>query len=168
VRAPISNVTLHTGESVSLESLYKQGGLVLNFLRHLGCVFCREQIAELRKVASDRLVMVSMADVTATASFRDKMESPQAYISDPNKGLYEQFGLKKGTFGQVMGSGTISRGLRALARGHGLGKPVGDPLMLAGTFLINRSGEVVYSHFAASASDSLPGSEIAKLLEREI
>lgn len=164
MRAPLQVVTLHTGETVDLCQLYSERPLVLVFLRHFGCIFCREQIAELRKYPNENIVFVSMGTIKEAADFRAKMECPQVIISDPGKQLYDAFGLRKGGVGQILNSQVMRRSFRLLAQGQRQGMPTNDPFILAGVFRVDIDGEVSYSHFSKDASDNLPGEEIVALL----
>lgn len=164
VKAPLVTVTLNDGTSRDLAELYKERPVALVFLRHFGCIFCREQIAQLRSYPEANIVFVSMAKVEETNNFREKMEAPQLMISDPLKTVYEQFGLKRGSFSQMFNSTTFKRGFEAMSGGNRVGAPVGDPWMLAGTFIINTKGEVVFSHFSRDASDNLSGEMIVQKL----
>jgi hypothetical protein len=164
VVAPLVVVTLHSGESVELESLYRDRPLALVFLRHFGCIFCREQITQLRGFPNENVVLVAMGKVQETSDFREKMESPQLFISDPNKSLHELFGLRRGSFTQMFNPTTFKRGFAASKMGNKVGSPVGDPWMLAGTFIIQCNGELSFSHYSRDASDNLTGETIIELL----
>jgi peroxiredoxin len=164
VLAPLITVTLHDGRSVELSELYRDRPVALVFLRHFGCIFCREQITQLRSFPNENIVLVSMAKIDDCKDFRERMESPQRMISDPLKTVYEQFGLKRGSFTQMFNSTTFKRGFEAMSSGNRVGAPVGDPWMLAGTFIINTDGEVVFSHFSRDASDNLSGEMIVQKL----
>ena len=66
-------------------------------------------------------------------------------VSDESRGLYAAFSLKRGTAGQLFGARVWMAGLKAALLGHGVGAPVGDPLMLSGWFLVEH-GEVLWGH----------------------
>jgi hypothetical protein len=99
------------------------------------------------------------------ADFKRKMEIPQAIISDPNKLLYEAFGLRRGSFGQIFNPTLTRKSIRLMGRGQRLGLIKHDPWMMAGVFRIEQDGDVSYSHFATDISDNLSGSAIAQLLK---
>lgn len=48
-QAPDAVLTDTDGNSVTLSSYWKVKPTVILFLRHFGCPFCREQVANLRK-----------------------------------------------------------------------------------------------------------------------
>jgi peroxiredoxin len=161
VRAPYAIVNLDSGESVGLETLYQDRPLALVFMRHYGCVFCREQLASLREFKDENIVLVGMGDQKETAEFRRRMEVPQKMISDPTKTLFQQFGLRRASFGQFVNPRVVKRGISALRAGHREGLPNADPFQLAGVFILNQDGEVLFEHRSSDASDTLLGPAIA-------
>jgi hypothetical protein len=165
MQAPHTVVTLDSGETKDLSDFYKEKPLILVFLRHFGCIFCREQIAELRQFKTENIVLVGMGRVQETKDFKQKMEIPQRIISDPNKLLYDGFGLRRGSFGQVFNPTLVSKSIRLMQGGHRAGMLKADPWMLAGVFRIEQDGEVSFSHYASDISDNLSGPEIAQLLK---
>ncbi len=64
-------------------------------------------------------------------------------VSDPDKVLYQGFGLTRGRLTQLFGPSVWMAGFRALREGHGGGRPQGDPLMMSSWFLV-RDGAVVW------------------------
>ncbi len=127
----------------------KRRPILLVFLRHLGCTFCREALADLgarrrdiAKLGAD-IVLVHMADEAAWAPFisRSGLQDATA-IADPEKKLYRAFELKRGTVGQLFGWRVWLRGIRAgILRGHGLNIPRQDPWQMPGVFLL-KDGEI--------------------------
>ena len=161
MRAPYAIVNLDSGESVNLDSLYADRPLALVFMRHYGCIFCREQLASLREFKDDNIILVGMGDQKDTVEFKRRMEVPQPIISDPTKALFQQFGLRRASFGQFVNRRVVTRGVNALRAGHREGIPNADPLQLAGIFILNTDGEVVFEHRSTDSSDNLLGPQIA-------
>jgi hypothetical protein len=64
-------------------------------------------------------------------------------VSDPDQQLYSALGLGRGRLGQLFGPRVLLAGLKA--RRFGVGKPVGDPLVMSGWFLVE-GGRVVWEH----------------------
>lgn len=164
MQAPLTVVTLDSGETKDLSEFYKEKPLILVFLRHFGCIFCREQIAELRQFKTENIVLVCMGRIQEAADFKRKMEIPQPMVSDPNKLLYEAFGLRRGSFGQVLNPTLARKSIRLLKGGHRAGLLKHDPWMMAGVFRVEQDGEVSFSHFASDISDNLSGAAIVQLL----
>ncbi len=90
--------------------------------------------------------------------FADRWPEARA-VSDPDKLLYRAFGLARGSVGQLLGPGVWRAGWRAFRAGHGVGRPVGDPLMMSGWFLV-RDGRVVWSDLHEHAGAERPYAEL--------
>ena len=66
-----------------------------------------------------------------------------AWIADGDAALNEAFERPKGSLWQLFGPRVWLHGLRALRRGHRLGKMGKDPLRMPGLFVV-RGGRVLY------------------------
>jgi peroxiredoxin len=158
----ILRMALHrkTNYGVTLDELSRMSPVLLVFLRHAGCTFCREALADLatrkREIEENgtRLVLVHMGSEQHGSQFFEKygLESvPQ--ISDPKKNLYRAFGLRRGSLGDLFGPKVWLRGFEAAILGrHGVGRLVGDGFQMPGAFLLFH-GEVVRGYRHQSAAD---------------
>ena len=86
-----------------------------------------------------------MGSPDAGERFFDKRWPEARAVSDPTKALYAGFGLERARASQLFGLKTFVAGLKAAARGHGIGRPVGDPIMMSGWFLVAGS-DVTWEH----------------------
>ncbi len=137
---------------------------LLVFLRHFGCCFCREMVKDIR-IASEaadgpggerrypKVVFVHMASPEQGGEFFGSYWPASPAISDPDKRLYDAFGLGRGSFGQMFKPAVWACGVRALRKGHGVGRPVGDPWEMPGLFLLEPDGSIVWSHDFRHAGD---------------
>ena len=73
-------------------------------------------------------------------------------VSDPDKKFYRAFQLKQGNLGQGFGPGALACALRATAKGHRGGIPVGDPWQMPGMFLVQGEA-VLWQHDFAHIGD---------------
>ncbi len=89
------------------------------------------------------LVHLGSAD-EADAFFSKRWPEARA-VSDPNQDLYRFFGLRNGSLSQLFAPRVLYAGWQALRRGHGVGKPVGNPMRMSGWFLV-QDQEVTWSH----------------------
>ena len=80
-------------------------------------------------------------------------------VSDPEKTLFDAFGLERGSLGQLIGPRTWLAGFKA--RRHGVGLPKGDPRVLAGSFLV-RGAEVLESDLATNSASVLDLERLAR------
>ncbi|MEZ5356847.1 MAG: SelL-related redox protein [Bryobacteraceae bacterium] len=157
-----------TQRGANLASLSLLGPVLVVFIRHAGCTFCRQSLADIAESRAaieangTRIVIVHMgspAPILALLSRHGLQDLDR--IEDPDRALYRAFGLRRGSLRQLFGMKVWIRGLRAgLLDGHGIGRPDGDVRQLPGVFLLDRC-EIVRRFRPASASDRLPVAEVA-------
>lgn len=136
--------SMMTNEGSNILELSNNKPVLLVFLRHFGCTFCREALEELSnkkdKLAEDgiELVFVHMADnETADRYFKRYKLDGRPHVSDPSCDWYQKFGLVKGNFNQLFGLNVWMRGIQAgMLKGHGIGSYVGDGFQMPGVFMI--------------------------------
>lgn len=150
-----------------LRSLSDQEPVMIVFLRHFGCTFCREALQDLAKLkdritSNKRLVLVHMTDEdTAVRTLRRYGLEDLDRISDPECHLYKAFGLQRGTAKQLFGWRQWLQGVRAgLFRGHGIGTLKGDGFRMPGIFILYRSA-VLRSFYHQHASERPDYQELA-------
>ena len=138
----------------------REGPLLVVFLRHFGCTFCRETLADLAErrealaATGTTIALVHMSpDEDAGPFFARYGLADVPRVSDPTRWLYQAFGLARGRLGQLFGGPVWVRGFVAgVLRGHGVGKLQGDGLQMPGTFLV-REGRVLRAYVHRTAAD---------------
>lgn len=155
-------LTQNTGES--LAHLAEASPVLLVFLRHFGCSFCREAISDISKQRKRleknlvRIVFVHMSPDQKTAErfFRKYKLFPIDHISDPDKRFYQAFGLGRGTPAQLFGLMNWIRGFQAgVIEGHGFGyhsEELGDGFQMPGVFVLHK-GKILESFIHRNAWD---------------
>lgn len=148
-----------TQHDLTLLELSHDRELLVVFLRHAGCTFCREAVADLAaqrgqiEAAGTTPVLVHLGreqDAAAWLAGSGLEDLPR--ISDPSRELYASFELERGGFLQLFGPKVWWRGLRAAMAGHGVGKLQGDGLQMPGAFLV-RDGKIRLAYRHKSAAD---------------
>src|ERR1700690_3132613 len=90
------------GQPIRLGSLWANGPAVVVFLRHYGCIFCREHVAQLRdhepvfrnKGAS--LAAIGLGDLRYAQIFRDESGITFPLLVDERRRAYRAAGLRNG------------------------------------------------------------------------
>jgi peroxiredoxin len=135
--------------------------VLLVFLRHFGCVFCKESLNDISKkrkiIESEgiKIVLVHMADFDMADQYFKKFGIKNIeHVSDPECKYYAMFGLVKGSFSQLMGLKTWIRGFEIAATQQMLPSVarIGDGLQMPGIFLI-RDSNVIESFIHNSVAD---------------
>lgn len=155
----------------------KRQPLLVVFLRHSGCPFCRQALADLQQQRSRidangvQIVIVHMIDdPNAAHEFFAKYNLGDVpAVADSEQKLYAAFGLIRGAAGSYLGPRVWWRGLKCtLFEGHLPGKPNGDVSQLAGAFLVfcNRIVRAIRHETSADRPDYAALSEPLNELER--
>ena len=133
----------------SLLSLSRRRPRLVVCLRHLGCTFCRESLADLGRLRTrlERsgvgIVLVHPStDERAAELFDTYGLADLPRFADPDRVLYRALGLSRGRLAQVLGPRVFWRAASATLRGHLLGRKSGDVWQMPGVFLV-RNGQVV-------------------------
>ncbi|MCB0620803.1 MAG: AhpC/TSA family protein [Saprospiraceae bacterium] len=163
----LREMTTNTGEDLYKFS-YRQP-VMLVFLRHFGCIFCREALADISKRRASieeqgtQIVFVHMSENAIAERYFQRYDLDGAlHISDPECRYYAAFGLTKGTFTQLFGLQVWMRGFTAgVINGHGVGSQLGDGFQMPGVFII-REGEVREEFIHKLASDRPDYEELVK------
>lgn len=146
--ASVEMLMAHVGgnQGQSLLDTVAQGPTLVVFLRHLGCVFCRQTLSDLREAMPTlaargiSVALVHMAsDRQAELIFRLYGMENVPRFSDPDRSLYEAMGLRRVSMRELMSRELFKRGYEACVRErHAMSVPRGDPMQMPGVFLVDR------------------------------
>lgn len=159
---------LRDSQGRTLRRLTDERQTLVVLLRHSGCTFCKQALADLAKQEAE----ISRADVgvavvgmaasserLSTLGQQYGLRSP-AWVADPDRLLYRALELDRGSFLQLFGPRIWLAGVRAAFQGHGIGKLEGDGFQMPGAFVIHR-GRVIRSYRHATAADRPDLKELA-------
>lgn len=151
----------------TLKALNQEGPVLVMFIRHAGCVFCREALADLSKERNTfesqgvTLAVVHMSSPEEAAELFARYDLDDIHqFSDPTCQLYRSFGLARGSITQLLGPKIWWRGFLAWIRGNGFSSIQGDGFQLGGAFLLN-NGQIAESQLAANAAERLDLAQMA-------
>jgi len=170
-RAPDATLIDIEGNATSLSSIWTQKPIVLVFLRHLGCIFCREQIARLKsdyaafQSRGAEVVCVAQGDNKVGKAFTILFDLPfPILMCGSDLSVFKAYGLKRGTFGQLFGIDAVLHGIRAVFSGHKQGAIVGDGFQMPGIFVIDTNGVILLARRHRTAADNPDNAELLKAL----
>ena len=152
---------------VELRERWRRGPLVVMFMRHFGCAFCREHLIRMGRAAEEfdaagaEVIAIFQYSAEATRDFCASRKVPFECLGDPLREAYGEVALGRAKRKQVMSLKIARRHLTAFRQGGGFGGPKGaDMMQLPGTFVIDREGRVVFAHYAESSGDNPPVSDV--------
>ncbi len=147
-RAPLQGVMAEAlnQHGVSLLSRSMEAPQLVVFLRHFGCMFCREALAQLARdragieASGTRLVLVHMASDAEARDFFGRYDLADVdRISDPRRWLYFQLGLGRASLWHLLDLRAWWRSFSAaVLNRHGIGRLTGSALQMPGVFLVHR------------------------------
>jgi len=112
----------------------------------------RDKAVDFEK-AGARVVLVGMGPPKESEEFLKKFSIPFEMICDPDRKLYEAYGLKRmGVLGFFSPSLAL-KSLSTVAKGNLVGIPEGDVKQLAGVFIIDITGHVMFRHLSPDPAD---------------
>ncbi len=152
---------MRTQHADTVATLSMRRPVLLVFLRHFGCTFCREAMAEIAQQrdnferAGVEVVLVHMTNQEVADEYFERYQLDGiSNVSDPPCQYYRAFGLLKGNFHQLFGLQSWIRGFEAgIVQGHWVGyQQLGDGFQMPGAFAI-QDGEVQEKFVHRVASD---------------
>jgi peroxiredoxin len=172
----LENVVLndYEGHPVRLGDLWSERPAVLVFVRHFGCVFCRELAVDIHRhrdgfaEADVELAVIGHGTPAQARDFRRLQNVDLKLLVDPDRKVYELAGAKVATIGELIGPRQILRGLRAtivsrLKQGSiavHQGKIIGHAAQLGGVLVIAPDGSVRYAYLSEESGDNPPAREV--------
>ena len=161
-----------TQEPFALASLWSERPAVLVFLRHLGCMFCREYTAQLQEDLAAfqkyeaKIALINFETAEATHKFCDARSLVPSFVclSDTERNAYRAYNLSRITAGELFAPHVWARGFQAALHGHLASIPKGDPFQMPGVFVVDTSGIIQFAHRNKDAADNPPNEMVLSVL----
>ena len=156
----IASLPTSTG-GATLAELSQERPVFVVLLRHAGCTFHREALADLKAVepaieaAGARLAIVHMGAGENSIENADERYDlgETTHVADPERRVYKELGIPRGRLSQLLGWRELSRGVGAcIIERHGVGALKGDGFQLGGLALIDQ-GQAVWKRPLDRASE---------------
>jgi peroxiredoxin len=164
----------YEGHPVRLGDLWSERPAVLVFVRHFGCVFCRQMAVDIHRhrhrfeEADVELAVIGFGTAEYAREFRRMQNVDLRLLVDPDRKVYELVGAKVATLNELIGPRQILRGLRAtimsrLKQGSiavHQGKILDHAAQLGGVLVIAPDGSVRYAYLSEESGDNPPAQEV--------
>ena len=151
------------------ETLEAEPLVILYFLRHFGCIHCRyivERLHELKQTMPrfPAVIFVHMEPLEEGEAFFAERFPGARHISDPHRRLYQLFGIRRASLGDVFTTRLLGRSLKRFLAGYRQSsRPTADPRTLSGMFLL-KHGEPKWAHRAGYAGDDDKAYQMMRML----
>lgn len=117
------------------------------------------------KKAGVRVVLVGMGSPKESKEFLKRFKVPFPMICDPERKLYNVYGLKRMGLLDFFSPSLALKSLSAVAQGNLAGMPEGDVKQLAGVFIVDSSGHIRFRYLSADPADFPPAGDVLAALE---
>ena len=144
-------LTQRDANGVSISEHSHAAPMLLLFLRHVGCPFCRRTLREVQQARLDieangyTIGVVHMdSESTVNAALEKAGLADLPRFHDPDQLLYAALDVKRLPMRALFSPRTWTRGFEFGAK-YGYSWPESDPMQLPGAFLIDQ-GQVIAGH----------------------
>ena len=157
------------GGAIRLGQLWAGRTAVLVFVRHFGCIFCRQQMADVRpliepvRALGAALVVIGQGTVEEARAFSAEQAVDVQIVTDPTRQAYCAMEMRRSR-GSVLSARVFRRALRAWGRGFRQTRPAGDPFQQGGVVIIDGTGVERYVFISREAGDHPPPEDILAAL----
>ena len=110
----------------------------------------RDRLTEFPEVT---IAAVTFADSDMLAGHREHLALPFPVLADPDRHVYERFGLSRGSLHRIWNLGTMRLYAQLLRRGRKLRRPTQDTRQLGGDFVIDPDGRLAAGFWPRSPDD---------------
>ena len=134
----------------TLQANLAPDGTLLVFLRHFGCLFCREMVADLRAHAAtdgerERILFFYQGTVPEGREFFAKHWSSARAIADQPLKFYRGFDVPKTSLLRALAPAVWRSGMKTWARGH-RPEPVQRNVRQMPGFMWVQDGRIIWRH----------------------
>ena len=167
-----SLLNFKSNNNKSIAQMSEKKIVLVVFLRHFGCIFCRKLLQTLKdnKSLLDEKkidpILVTMSNSKTAQLYLNSYNIDQCdFISDSDRKLYRSFGVTRGKFYQIFGLKVWWKTfVLGVLQGYGFRRTVGDAYQMSGVFLIKES-RVLKSFMPEYISDNFDLNEFLEKLK---
>jgi hypothetical protein len=154
LESPVTGLNLAPG---TLRGQLGSGLNLIVFLRHFGCMFCRETLADMRSISESDLrfpnpLFFFQGSPTEGRAFLRRYWPQLRAVADPSAEFYSGFGIERGGLMKMFGPAVWPAKSRAESKGHRNGERSGDIWRMPGVFL-TRESDILWVHEYQHAAD---------------
>ena len=157
------------GRQVRLGQLWTRRVAVLVFVRHFGCILCRQQIARIGplidrvKAMGVDLIVIGQGSIDEARAFRDGEQLTVPLLTDPTRQSYRAMTMRRG-LASLLTLATPGRVFKAWRSGFRQSRVAGDPLQQGGVVVIGPGGVEHFRFISRDAGDHPTSEQILATL----
>ncbi len=143
--------------------------VLMVFLRHLGCQFCKETVRDIRAASTRKpdypdVLFFFQEDVATGQAFFNRYWPRAKAISDPAQFFYKEFGIPSATMMNLVSPKALLSSVRATLKGNFNSLPLGNVWQMPGFFVV-KGDQIIWSHDYRHVGDEPPLRRMSQLLQ---
>ena len=148
------------GATTTLQAELGPRTTVVVFVRHFGCLLCRERATQVRgrerelQAAGSRVVFVGTGLPAMAADFAASQAGSHVVLTDPKRALFAAAGMRRGLF-TTLHWRLFANAWRAFRSGFRQTKVQGDPWQQGGVLVLAQDGSVRHRQVDRAGGDLL-------------
>jgi len=156
-KAPDVPVLDANHKHLELSLIWRNSPTLLVFLRHFGCIFCRELLGQLDhhqeeiNAAGLKLALIGLGDPEQAERVCGQLVHGALCLSDMSADAYDAYGFQRGGLLQLAGPQVMSAAVRAARSGYFQGETSGDIAVLGGLFVVDQQSFIRYAFYSRYA-----------------
>lgn len=158
------------GEVTPLGELWASRPALLVLVRHYGCQFCREQLADLKDVMPRieaqgvQPIVIGNGTPIMAQAFVEETGLQVPLYTNPGREVYAALGAKRPSALTFLNPKLWWNFLRSLAKGNRPKQVQGDAAQLGGVFLVKPGGGMPYAYRSDLAGDHPSNEELLRVV----
>jgi peroxiredoxin len=158
------------GTTVSLTD-YRDKHLMLSFYRYASCPLCNLRVQHLIQQYPSysqkglQMIAVFQSPQASIRKYVGKQDIPFPVIADPERILYQEYGVESSWIGFIKGSLRLSALTSAATKGYLPGKMEGQKSIIPADFLICPDLTIQVAYYGKDIGDHLPIQKIHEWLD---
>jgi peroxiredoxin len=159
------------GTFLRLGELWTSTPAILVFLRHYGCIFCREHVAQLRdheaafEAAGARVAAIGLGDRAYARAFREETGIRFPLLVDEERKAYRIARLRSASLLHLFSRANAAARTRARSAGHRQHRLGKHPFQLGGSFVLGPGDVVRYAHVSGTFGENASPEHLLAALE---
>jgi len=153
-------------EPIFVTEVWKDQITVVTWLRHFGCVFCKQMASNLTEIkplldkAGVKLVAIGNGSAKQAKRFLIEVGYEGELFVDPERKSYQAAGMKSGVM-SLLSVSAVSKVTNAWKEGHRQASTQGSNLQQGGLIVVN-GDKILFRHIDASVGDAPDINEVLK------
>jgi len=166
---PIEGINL---SSATLQDELGTGPTLVVFLRHLGCIFCREMVRDVRSAieadsAYPPVLFFYQGTVADGREFFARYFPGARAVADLDRKFYAAAGVRQAPVVQLLSPRLMISAVRATVKGNTqrIGRVTGDPMTMPAV-MVFQHGQIIWQHEFKHAGDHPQFATIPEIIRR--